>query len=171
MRRSPTLLTQPISVFPTVSRHIFISTKIRKWLGICNKRERNEDNAEDISGIGRFCASPIARSDGYDVFVPIAKYIGQGDATSFPLGSRTILRSPSCPRPTIPARIQAKQILKSFFSNYTPRSEISHTASRSNSKYALGYLTAGGEVFMVTIFVSNSKNEFKIQQLKIDRIR
>ena len=67
---------------------------------------------------------------------------------------------------------QAKQILKAFFASHTPRSfEINHTASRSNSKYALGYLNAGGELFEVTIFVSNCKDSFKIQQLKIDRIR
>ena len=67
---------------------------------------------------------------------------------------------------------QAKQILKAFFDNHTPRSfEISHTASRSNSKYALGFLNAGGEVFEVTIFVSNCGDRYKIQQLKIDRIR
>ena len=67
---------------------------------------------------------------------------------------------------------QAKQILKSFFATHTPRSfEINHTASRSNSKYALGYLNAGGELFEVTIFVSKCKDSYKIQQLKIDRIR
>ena len=70
------------------------------------------------------------------------------------------------------SRNQAKQILKTFFSSHTPRSfEINHTASRTNSKYALGYLNAGGELFEVTIFVSKSKDRYLIQQLKIDRIR
>jgi hypothetical protein len=125
-----------------------------------------------LASVALLCASPIARSDGYDVFVPIAKYIGQGDADKLSAWFADNLEISIMSTTNDSSKNQAKQILKSFFSNYTPRSfEISHTASRSNSKYALGYLTAGGEVFMVTIFVSNSKNEFKIQQLKIDRIR
>ena len=37
-------------------------------------------------------------------------------------------------------------------------------------KYALGQLSAGGEVFLVTIFVSaRADGTFQIQQLKIDR--
>jgi hypothetical protein len=65
---------------------------------------------------------------------------------------------------------QAKQILKSFFNSYTPRSfDITHTAGRSNMKYALGSLTAGGEVFIVTIFVTCKGDSFRIQQLEIDR--
>lgn len=125
-----------------------------------------------LASVALLCASQIARSDGYDVFVPIAKYIGQGDADKLSAWFADNLEISIMSTSNDSSKNQAKQILKSFFSNYTPRSfEISHTASRSNSKYALGYLNAGGEVFMVTIFVSNSKNEFKIQQLKIDRIR
>ena len=37
-------------------------------------------------------------------------------------------------------------------------------------KYALGSLTAGGEDFMVTIFVSSKGRDYKIQQLKIERM-
>jgi hypothetical protein len=36
-------------------------------------------------------------------------------------------------------------------------------------KYALGTLTAGGERFIVTIFVNYDGESYKIQQLKIDR--
>jgi hypothetical protein len=37
-------------------------------------------------------------------------------------------------------------------------------------KYALGILTAGGEMFQVTIFVGIKDSEYKIQQMKIERI-
>jgi hypothetical protein len=37
-------------------------------------------------------------------------------------------------------------------------------------KYALGTLTAGGEMFLVTIFVGYKDAEYKIQQLKVERI-
>ncbi len=65
---------------------------------------------------------------------------------------------------------QARQILKSFFDNYTPRSfDITHKASRANMKYALGLLNAGGEVFLVTVFVNFKDGSYQIQQLKIER--
>ena len=66
----------------------------------------------------------------------------------------------------------ARQIVKAFFDSHTPRSfDISHIAGRSNMKYALGTLTAGGENFSVTIFVSFKDGEYKIQQLKIERVQ
>ena len=113
-----------------------------------------------------------AASDSYDVFVPIAKYLGQGDAERLSAWFADNLEITIMSTTNDSSKNQAKQILKAFFDNHTPRSfEISHTASRSNSKYALGYLKAGGEVFEVTIFVSNCGDRYKIQQLKIDRIR
>lgn len=113
-----------------------------------------------------------AASDSYDVFVPIAKYLGQGDAERLSAWFADNLEITIMSTTNDSSKNQAKQILKAFFDNHTPRSfEISHTASKSNSKYALGYLNAGGEVFEVTIFVSNCGDRYKIQQLKIDRIR
>jgi len=120
-----------------------------------------------LFGVGSY-----ASSDSYDVFVPIAKYLGQGDAERLSAWFADNLEITIMSTTNDSSKNQAKQILKAFFDNHTPRSfEISHTASRSNSKYALGYLNAGGEVFEVTIFVSNCGACYKIQQLKIDRIR
>ena len=69
------------------------------------------------------------------------------------------------------SRNQAKQIVKSFFKTYSPRTfVISHKAGRPNMKYALGVLTAGGEMFHVTIFLGLKDSEYKIQQIKIERI-
>ena len=117
---------------------------------------------------GRLSAQPA----GYDVFIPIAKYIKQGDAEKLSAWFADNLEITIMSTTIDSSKNQAKQILKSFFENHTPRSfKINHTASRSNSKYALGYLNAGGELFEVTIFVSNCKNTYKIQQLKIDRLR
>ena len=119
-----------------------------------------------------FCLSSSAGpgGDGYDVFVPIAKYLGQGDAEKLSAWFADNLEITIMSTTIDSSKNQAKQILKSFFENHTPRSfKINHTASRSNSKYALGYLNAGGELFEVTIFVSNCKNTYKIQQLNISR--
>lgn len=119
-----------------------------------------------------FCFSGTAAADSYDVFVPIAKYLGKGDAEKLSVWFGDNLEITIMSTTNDSSKNQAKQILKVFFDNHTPRSfEIRHTASRSNSKYALGFLNAGGEVFEVTIFVSDCGERYKIQQLKIDRIR
>jgi len=107
---------------------------------------------------------------GNDVFVPIAKYLGQGDVDKLSAWFSDNLEISLLSRSNDCSKSQAKQILKTFFSNHTPRSfEISHTASKANSKYALGTLSAGGEAYQVTIFVSNCNGQYKIQQLKIDQ--
>ena len=119
-----------------------------------------------------FCLAVHSADDGYDVFVPIAKYLSKGDAESLSAWFADNLEITIMSTTNDSSKNQAKQILKNFFSTHTTRSfEINHTASRSNSKYALGYLNAGGELFKVTIFVSKCKDPYKIQQLKIDRIR
>lgn len=118
------------------------------------------------------CLAASAAGDSYDVFVPIGKYLGQGDAERLSAWFADNLEITIFSTTNDSSKKQAKQILKSFFNNHNPRSfEISHTASRSNSKYAIGYLNAGGEVFEVTIFVSGADDGYKIQQLKIDRLR
>ena len=112
-----------------------------------------------------------AQDKGYDVFVPIGKYIAQGDAGSLSAWFADNLEVSIISTTRNCSKTQARQIVKTFFEAYTPRSfDISHKASRSNMKYALGQLSAGGEVFLVTIFVSaKSDGTFQIQQLKIDR--
>ena len=118
------------------------------------------------------CLSAWAGGDSYDVFVPISKYLASGDSESLSAWFSDNLEISIMSSTSDSSRNQAKQILKTFFASHTPRSfEINHTASRTNSKYALGYLNAGGELFEVTIFVSKSKDRYTIQQLKIDRIR
>ena len=112
------------------------------------------------------------RSASYNVFNPITKYIRMGDVEKLSAWFSDNLEISIMSSTNDSSKNQAKQILKTFFSSHTPRSfEINHTASRSNTKYALGYLNAGGELFEVTIFVSKSKDRYVIQQLKIDRIR
>ncbi len=113
-----------------------------------------------------------AQNDAYDVFVPISKYMSQGNAEKLSAWFADNLEITVISTSNDSSRNQARQILKSFFDSYTPRSfEITHTAGRSNMKYALGSLYAGGEVFTVTIFVSYSKSGYRIQQLKIERLR
>ena len=116
-------------------------------------------------------ASASVQDTGYDVFNPIAKYIAMGDADKLSAWFSDNLEVSIFSNSNDSSCNQARQIVKSFFKTYTPRSfEINHKAGRSNMKYALGTLNAGGELFTVTIFVSYKDSDYRIQHLKIDRI-
>lgn len=116
------------------------------------------------------CLNAGAQDQSYDVFVPISKYISQGNAENLSAWFADNLEITVLSRSSNASKNQAKQILKSFFVDHTPRSfEITHTAGKDNMKYALGTLIAGGERFVITIFVNYDSDSYKIQQLKIDR--
>lgn len=118
------------------------------------------------------CRPANAQSEGNEVFIPIAKYLTQGNAESLSAWFADNLEISIISSLNNSSKNQAKSMLKTFFETYTPRSfDISHIAGRSNMKYALGTLTAGGETFNVTIFVSCKEQEYKIQQLKIERVQ
>ena len=115
------------------------------------------------------CAN--AQDDGYDVFVPISKYIAQGNADALSAWFDSTLEVTVLSKGADASKSQARQIMKSFFESYTPRSfNITHKAGKANMKYALADLSAGGETFRVTIFIACKNDGYKIQQLKIDRL-
>ena len=118
-----------------------------------------------------FCGRLSAQPAEFDVFIPISKYMAQGNADKLSAWVDDNLEiSVVSSSGSSASRAQARQIVKTFFESYTPRSfDISHTAAKDNMKYALGTLKAGGESFSVTIFVSNKGRFFKIQQLKIEQ--
>ena len=117
------------------------------------------------------CADTYAQENGYDFFNPISKYLAQGDAEKLSAWFSDNLEVTIFSDSNDSSRNQARQIMKSFFRSYTPRSfEITHKAGRANMKYALGTLNAGGEMFMVTIFVGFADSSYKIQHLKIERV-
>lgn len=112
-----------------------------------------------------------AQDGSYDVFNPISKYISVGDADKLSAWFSDNLEVTIFSKSNDSSRNQARQIMKSFFRSYTPRSfEITHKAGRSNKKYALGTLNAGGEMFVVTIFVNYKDSDYKIQHIKIERL-
>lgn len=117
------------------------------------------------------CVGIHAQDKGYDVFNPISKYISQGDAEKLSAWFSDNLEVTIFSDSSDSSRNQAREILKSFFRSYTPRSfDITHKAGRSNMKYALGTLNAGGELFNVTIFVSYKDSDYRVQHIKIERI-
>ena len=96
-----------------------------------------------------------AQSGEYDVFVPISKYISQGDGESLSAWFADDLDISIGQESNNCSKNQARQIVKSFFEANAPRSfTISHTAGKGNKKYAIGSLKTGGEIFLVTLFVS-----------------
>ena len=122
------------------------------------------------SAVSLFSVGASAQTAG-DVFTPIAKYIEMGDAESLSAWFSDNLEVAIFAKTNDASRNQAKQIMKSFFKTYTPRSfRLSHKAGRPNMKYALGTLNAGGELFVVTIFVGYTDSAYKIQHIKIERI-
>ena len=126
------------------------------------------------AGVGTANAGSAVRSQNadYDVFVPIAKYLAQGNAEAISAWFADNLDMTVLAKGGNSSRNQARQILKAFFEGYTPRDfQITYTAGRANMKYALGTLNAGGENFLVTIFVSSKGDTYTIQQMKIERIK
>lgn len=117
-------------------------------------------------------ATANAQTNGNDVFVPIAKYLTQGNVDALSAWFDDNLEISVISGSIYASRNQARQIVKRFFDSYTPRSfNIDHTAGRINMKYALGNLNAGGENFIVTIFVCRKDDTYHIQQFQIQRIR
>lgn len=112
----------------------------------------------------------VTQSSGDDVFIPISKYLSAGNADALSAWFADNLEIAVLAKESDASRAQARQVVKTFFDTYTPRSfEVSHTAGRANMKYALGTLKAGGETFNVTIFLSCKDNTYKIKQLRIER--
>lgn len=117
------------------------------------------------------CADAYAQDSSYDVFNPISKYLASGDADKLSAWFSDNLEVTIFSNSNDSSKNQARQIMKSFFRSYTPRSfEITHKAGRANKKYALGTLNAGGEMFVVTIFVNYADTDYRIQHLKIERV-
>ena len=109
--------------------------------------------------------------DGFDVFVPISRYLGNGEAEKLSAWFSNSVEITILGESNTCSRSQARQILKSFYASYTPRSfEITHKASQGNMKYAIGNLKAGGETFVVTVFLCMKDNCYDIHQLKIERL-
>ena len=114
---------------------------------------------------------PQSQDDGFSVFSSITKYLAAGDAASLStwfadnLDVTVISSTRNC------SKKQAREILRSFFDSYTPRSySVTHKASESNKKYMIGLLNAGGELIQVTIYATSSAGDpYKIQQLNISR--
>ncbi len=117
-----------------------------------------------------FCLHADAQSRESDVFIPIGKYIMQGNADALSAWFDDNLEIKLLSQGGDVSKSQARQIVKSFFEAQTPQGfKITHTSGRNNMKYALGALNAGGETYSVTIFVTSKGGTYKIREFRIER--
>lgn len=113
-------------------------------------------------------ALPAAQEQ--DVFVPISKYIQNGDAERLSAWFAPNLEIDILGVSNVCSRQQAKQILKEFFNEYSPKIfEVAYKSGKAPMKYAIGNLNAGGTKFRVTLFVKTQQEGNYIQQFRIER--
>lgn len=111
-----------------------------------------------------------AERDNYDVFIPIAKYIRQGDAEKLSAWFGENLEVAVLSKSVTCSKSQAKRIVAAFFETYKPRDfVITHRAGRSKMKYALGELSAGGQKYEVTIYIYLKEDGYRIQLFKVEK--
>ena len=105
-----------------------------------------------------------------DVFFPIGKYIQMGDSDKLSAWFSSNLELDILGSVSACSKVQATQIMKDFFVKYTPKSfSIVHKSGKAPLTYAIGNLSAGGEMFRVTLFVMTQDKGNQIQQLRIER--
>ncbi|MBP5211169.1 MAG: DUF4783 domain-containing protein [Bacteroidales bacterium] len=112
----------------------------------------------------------VQQTSAGDVFIPISKYISSSDAEGLSAWFAENLELDIMGSVNNCTKSQAKQIMKSFFSKYTPKEfSILHKSGRPPMTYAVGSLSAGGEQFRVIIYVKAAGEKNEIQQLRIEK--
>lgn len=105
-----------------------------------------------------------------DVFIPISKYLESGNAKNLSAWFSENVELVIFGNRNNYSRNQAKQIMRKFFMDYTPRSfDIVHKSGVYPMIYAIGQLEGGGNRFKVTIFVKTTERGNYIQQLSIEK--
>ncbi|HIR34217.1 MAG TPA: DUF4783 domain-containing protein [Candidatus Coprenecus merdigallinarum] len=108
--------------------------------------------------------------DESSVFVPIAKYLQRGDAECLAAWFADNLQVNVMGTVSNCSRSQARQIIRNFFTNYTPRNfDIVYKSGTYPMEYAVGNLDSGGNIFTVTILVKTNDAGNYIEQLKIEK--
>ncbi|HIZ86939.1 MAG TPA: DUF4783 domain-containing protein [Candidatus Coprenecus pullistercoris] len=114
--------------------------------------------------------SVCRENDECNVFVPIAKYMQKGDAECLAAWFADNLQVDVMGTVSNCSRSQARQIIRNFFTNYTPRCfEIVYKSGSYPMEYAVGNLDSGGNMFTVTILVKTNDSGNYIEQLRIEK--
>jgi len=105
-----------------------------------------------------------------NAFVEIEKALKTYDLDSFYTWLANTIDLEILGTPNICSKNQAKQMLKNFFAKYTPKNfAFIHQSGNGKVQYGIGQLTAGGEIFRITIFVYEVEKKYAIQQIRIEK--
>src|SRR5574344_875946 len=109
-------------------------------------------------------------SQSHDVFVPISKYLKQGNTEKLSAWFAKNLELDILGNSNDCSKVQATQIIKEFFTTYPPKNfVIIHKSGQAPLKYAICTRNAGDEQFRVTLFVKPPSSGNLIQQLRIEK--
>lgn len=104
------------------------------------------------------------------VFVPISKYIEKGDVDCLAAWFANKLEIDIFGNTSQCSRNQARQIVRNFFTEYTPKNfEIVYKSGTYPMEYAVGNLDSGGDKFRVTILVKINESGNYIELLKFEK--
>ena len=105
-----------------------------------------------------------------NLFVELEKSLKTGDVETFSNWFSDNLDIEILDASNICSKNQAKQMVKKFFTNYSPKNfSFIHQSGNDKIEYGIGQLIAGGENFRVTIFVQTVDKKQSIQQIRIEK--
>lgn len=104
------------------------------------------------------------------VFTSIGNDLKSGDATTFSQWFADDIEIDVLGTAGVCSRSQARQLMKNFYSRYTPKSfTIVHLSGSLPMRYCIGTLADGGERFRVTLFVKSQRDVHTLQQIRIEK--
>lgn len=104
------------------------------------------------------------------VFTSIGNDLKSGDAATFTQWFAEDIEIDVLGTAGVCSRSQARQLMKNFYSRYTPKSfTIVHLSGSLPMRYCIGTLIAGGERFRVTLFVKSQRDIHTLQQIRIEK--
>ncbi len=104
------------------------------------------------------------------IFDDIGDHLRNGDATVFAQWFADDIEIDVLGTAGVCSRSQARQLMKNFYSRYTPKTfTIVHLSGSLPMRYCIGTLLAGGERFRVTLFLKSEKETHRLQQVRIEK--
>ncbi len=104
------------------------------------------------------------------LFTAIGNDLKSGDAATFAQWFAEDMEVDVLGTAGVCSKSQARQLMKNFFSRYTPKSfTILHMSGSVPMLYCIGTLLAGGERFRVILFVKSERDEHTLQQIRIEK--
>lgn len=114
--------------------------------------------------------SGAAHTPKGDVFVPIAKYIRNGDAARLSAWFADNIEIVISGERSECSKAQARQIMKAFFEQYSPKSfSIVHKSGNIPIKYAVGTLNAGAKTFNVILLIRVHRSTAELIRIRIEQ--